>query len=338
MRFGKIALRASIIAATMIGLVVALGTIEPLGLVAIGRCLESIGWIGFLLYGLYSLSIFVVIGAAWLMVMGERWRWLPAFVWARVLREAASDLLPFSQIGGIVVGADSLIARGLAGASVYAAITADLATELASQALFTLLGIGLFTTAWLGRADGSLRSAAIVSVVGMALIGVIARLAPRWLPRVAPMILRGVMPGSLAAVNEVALRLGQMFSRRARVLGSTILNFTAWTLSAIGAWIVLQFMGADLPLTRVLSLEAFIFAIRSVAFMVPGGIGVQEAAYALSAPMFGLPIEAAVVLAIAKRCKDLAIGLPVLIVWQMAETRNVVRMLRRPGPLPTRIE
>jgi len=321
--------RAGMIIVTLIGLALAAHAIEPLSLATIGRLIDNLGWPGFLAYVFYSLLLFVVLGAAWLLVMSERWSYLPAFVWARMLREAASDLLPFSQIGGVVVGADSLIARGLPGASVYAAMTADLTTELVSQALFTILGIGAFAFARLDMSDTPLLSAIFVSVIVIALVAVAARSAPRWIPAIAPKLLERLAPDALTTINDMAVQLGRMYGRRARMLGSTALNLMAWLMSATGSWLVLHAIGSDHAWSRVLSLEAFIFALRSVAFMVPGGLGVQEAAYALTAPLFGLSVESVLVLALAKRCKDLAIGLPTLIVWQMTGTRTLVVAMRR---------
>ncbi len=321
--------RGGMVFATLVGLAIAVHAIAPLSTTTITHLLDGLGWPGFLTYVFCSLLVFVVLGAAWLVVMGAPWSELPAFVWARMLREAASDLLPFSQIGGIVEGADSLIARGLPGASVYASMTADLTTEMVSQVLFTLLGIGLFAFTWLGVTDTPWLSAIAVGLVVIALIAVAARTAPTWIPVIAPKLLERLAPNALATVNDMAVQLGQMYGRHARMFAATVLNFIAWLMSVTGSWIVLYWIGSDLSWTRVLSLEAFIFALRSVAFMVPGSIGVQEVGYALTAPLFGLPVEAALVLAIAKRCRDLAMGLPTLLVWQMTETRTLALALRR---------
>jgi hypothetical protein len=50
---------------------------------------------------------------------------------------------------------------------------------------------------------------------------------------------------------------------------------------------------------------------------------VQEVAYALAAPLFGLPPESALALSLAKRARDVAIGLPTLLCWQFAEARHI---------------
>ena len=46
-----------------------------------------------------------LLGSAW-WVVGERPRpaQLPAFVWARMTRDAGAELLPFSHVGGLVIG------------------------------------------------------------------------------------------------------------------------------------------------------------------------------------------------------------------------------------------
>ena len=87
---------------------------------------------------------------------------------------------------------------------------------------------------------------------------------------------------------------------------------------------VLGLMGSDSALWKVLSLEGVIFALRSMAFVIPGAIGVQEAAYLLVAPLFGLAPEAALALSLAKRARDLVIGALALLVWQINESRGLM--------------
>ena len=88
-------------------------------------------------------------------------------------------------------------------------------------------------------------------------------------------------------------------------------------------------MGAEISIWSALSIESLIFTLRSVAFAIPGAIGVQEAAYALAAPLFGLPPETALALSLAKRARDLSLGLPTLLAWQISEARAVLRTVRK---------
>jgi len=72
----------------------------------------------------------------------------------------------------------------------------------------------------------------------------------------------------------------------------------------------------------VIAIESLLFAIKNAAFMAPAGLGVQEGAYALLGPLFGLPPEAALALSLLKRARDVAIGIPVLLIWQFMEGRR----------------
>ena len=75
----------------------------------------------------------------------------------------------------------------------------------------------------------------------------------------------------------------------------------------------------------MVAIESLLFAIRNAAFMVPSGLGVQEGAYALLGPLFGLPPEAALALSLLKRARDVAVGVPALISWQIVEGRRRLR-------------
>ena len=50
----------------------------------------------------------------------------------------------------------------------------------------------------------------------------------------------------------------------------------------------------------------------------------QEGVYALLGPLFGLPSEAALALSLLKRARDIAIGVPVLLSWQLVEGRRTL--------------
>ena len=54
-------------------------------------------------------------------------------------------------------------------------------------------------------------------------------------------------------------------------------------------------------------------AIRGAAFAIPGALGVQEGGYLLLAPLVGLPPDAGLALSLAKRARELLLGLPGLL-------------------------
>lgn len=317
--------RIGLLLATVVGLVIAGWTIGAVGARQVFDAMATIGWVGMLALTAWSVGVLVLLGGAWIAVApGEPNDRLPLFIWARTTREAATDVLPFSQIGGLVVGARTLTARGISTPLVYASMIADMTTELAAQLLFTLSGVAvlLFVLSDL-PIRASIMPLAIGGVAGMAAIIAVLAFAQRPMLRIAGNLGAHLLPGSIAAMAAVRAQLDAIYRQPRRVITAFILNLLAWIASAAGAWIALRFMGLTTPLWAVLTLEALIFTLRSVAFFIPGAVGVQEATYALIGPIFGVPPTTALAVSLLKRARDLLIGIPALVIWQVMEYRTV---------------
>jgi len=65
--------------------------------------------------------------------------------------------------------------------------------------------------------------------------------------------------------------------------------------------------------------------LRSATVFIPAAIGVQEAGYAMLAPVFGLPAEIGLAVSLLRRARDLVVAVPVLLVWQLIESRRAVK-------------
>jgi uncharacterized membrane protein YbhN (UPF0104 family) len=90
----------------------------------------------------------------------------------------------------------------------------------------------------------------------------------------------------------------------------------------------LAMIGEPIAFWRIVALESLIFALRGAAFVIPGAIGVQEAGYVLLGPLIGLPPETAVALSLIKRARDVTLGLPALLVWQVLDLRRKPDLVR----------
>ncbi len=316
---------------TVIGLVAAVWLIGATGWQQVIAGVSSIGLIGFLaLMGWTGVNL-TILGAAWLAVApGIARSQLGTFAWARTTREAATDVLPFSQFGGLVVGARTAIAGGIRDSLVYASLIADQTTELAAQLMFTMFGVVMLTLVLMNQpvATGVLP----LVLGGLALMaGIMALFAfgQRPVLKMAQGLAGRLLPQSVATMAALTTELDAIYAYRARVIAAFLLHLLAWVFSAAGAWMALRFMGTNLPLSSVLTIEALIFTLRTVAFAIPGGVGVQEAAYLLIGPLFGLPPSAALALSLVKRARDIAVGVPGILLWQFQE----VRALRRTAPI-----
>lgn len=87
---------------------------------------------------------------------------------------------------------------------------------------------------------------------------------------------------------------------------------------ALEIWLALTFLGADPTFVQALAIEALIQLVSSIAFPMPGGLGVQEGGFALIGGLLGFDLPTCLTLAGARRVRDLPFYLPGLLAWQQA--------------------
>jgi putative membrane protein len=313
----------AVILATVAGLGVTLGLLAKVGYAAVFGIIGRVGLPGFIAYVGLTLLLLVVLGAAHAIIAGRGGQ-LPLFIWSRTTREAATDVLPFAQAGGILVGARSLIARGVPARLTWASLVADQTSELAAQLVYTLYGVAALFLVLQGRADGGeLARLALLGLGASIAVILLFVLAQRPMLALAGRIAGTMLPGSAAAFADVEADLATLYRRRGALVASFLLHLLAWVASGAGAWFGLQLLGVGVSLGNVIIVESLIFTLRTAAFLVPGAIGLQEGAYLLLAPLFGLSPEAALALSLLKRARDLALGLPVMLAWQIGEGRRL---------------
>lgn len=298
------------------GLLIAIWMVQAVGWTSVTVAARRLGLPGFLLYCLYSLSVFGILGGAWVAsAPPERWRQVPLFGWARLVREAASDLLPFAQLGGLVIGARVPIAAGMPPARVYASMVVDLTTEMASQLIFTLFGLALIASTLMGTQAAALRPLVLGGSALMGIMTLALFVGQRAILRPMARLARRLLPALAGGIGDVDAELGRIYRRRSRIAVATLLNLAGWVASAVGAWLLLLLAGRPMNVWTVLGLESLIFTVRSVAFFIPGAIGIQEAAYVLVGPLVGLPPDAALALSLGKRARELCLSVPALLIW-----------------------
>lgn len=319
--------RLAAILVTAAGLAITLVLLASVGFGETFAVVRRIGLPGFLLYAAATFAILAGLGFAWYLVApGQPASRIKTFIWGRTTREAATDVLPFSQFGGIVVGARSVAAAGVPQPLVYASLVADQTTELAAQLVYTLYGVGALALILASTpTDANLLILAATGLGASIAVMIAFTFLQRPLLVFAARIAGTILPESAAALITIKGELDAIYARRGRVIASFLLHILTWVGSGAGAAIALHLIGAPLPLGDVIIIEALIFTLRTAAFLVPGAIGLQEGAYLLLAPLFGLAPEAALALSLLKRARDLAIGVPVMIAWQFAEGRGLVR-------------
>lgn len=309
------------------------------GLPHIVAALAKLGFAGFGAIVGFQLVLAGGAGLAWWLLGYGRpdarpWR----FIWGRLVRDAAAQALPLSHLGGVVLGSRALALAGVGGRFAAASSIVDIAVELSTELAYAAIGLGLLAVL---RPRSALLLPSVLGLVAMAILASLFALMQtrgehliRWLPaawQAAAQRRAAVLRDAYNEVRRDRLTLGL----------AGISHLVCWILTGLQAWLTLWLMGAPLPLLACIVIDSLTFGLRSLAFMVPGALGVQEGAFVLLGGLFGLSPHAAIALSLARRGRDLAIALPALIGWHYQEGRRLWRWgaqsangAQHPSPLP----
>lgn len=135
-------------------------------------------------------------------------------------------------------------------------------------------------------------------------------------------------------------RLEWFFGRGLRdELRVTVPFAGTWLLESLETWLLLWLVGVPLDLQTVLVLEVVASLLRMAVFVLPGGIGVQDAGYVLLLGALGVPdaTERGAAFVVLKRSKELAyaaVGYAALALEQRVLRVSWLAPARAAGPLP----
>jgi uncharacterized membrane protein YbhN (UPF0104 family) len=142
--------------------------------------------------------------------------------------------------------------------------------------------------------------------------------------RLTAQIAARLLPRAAAQTAAVGAMLDAIHATRARVALSCAVHLLAWIASGTFTWIAFRLMGAHVDFLFAIAVEAFVAAVRSAAVVVPNGLGVQEATYALLAPLLGVGAEFGLAVSLLKRARDIVLGVPILLISQAVEGRRML--------------
>jgi putative membrane protein len=314
----------------LLGVALALYLVRYVGWHPVLSAIGALGFVGFVVFSLCGLLVFVLLGAAWqVLLAGACAPRLAVLIRARLVRDAGAEVLPFSQLGGIVLGVRAAILQGLAAPLAAASMIVDVTTEMLAQIAYAALGVAIVAA----RIPQTSRVASLVtaSVIGLTLAVIAAALfiaVQRHGGRITARFAARLLRGAGESLTGLSAALETIYRSPARVLLSTVLHLAAWIANGVVVWLGFRLIGARLDLAAALAIESLVYAIRSAAVFIPNALGVQEGAYVILGPLFGVGADLALGMSVLKRARDIAIGVPVLLLWQGAEGR---RALARPA-------
>jgi putative membrane protein len=309
-------------------LVLALGAY--FGFAEIASSLRNAGWGMLAVVAFHPLQM-MFSALAWQALLPTRPApGLIALMRLRWIREGVNNLL--AQVGGEVVAARLLRHAGVPVAAGAASVTVDLTMEFLSQIIFTLIGLallipglnepGIVSWAFAAVAFGS---AAVVFLIATQRFGLF-QLIERGLVKLAE---RGPAWSSLSEIAGLHRAIVALYVAPAKLGRSFAYHLISWLLGGFEVMLALHFVGVSVDFREALIIESLGQAFRAVGFAIPGALGVQEGGFIIVCGLFGISPQAAIGLSLLKRIREVALGIPALIAWQVIETR---RLVDRTGP------
>ena len=318
-------LRKVSILLALIGLLLGTSLVGWFGFARVLDAVLSVSLAGFALLCVWQMVLFFVNGAAWNITMPSlQWRRLWVIVWGRMVRDSAGNCLPFSQLGGYVAGIRAVTTLGISGRAATASTVVDLTAEFLAQIVFAAQGMLILLARGTGFPLAVPMSIALVIALGTCVVFI-------WMQR------RGISPlaglsrriagnrfsGARDRIDALQAELTELYKTPKGVILSFLTHWIGWIGTGIGGWIAFRLLGAPVTLMDALAIEGLLHAVLAMAFLVPGYAGIQEAAYAGIGSLFGLPPEIAIAVSLLRRSRDIAVGIPILIVWQLIEMRKL---------------
>lgn len=252
------------------------------------------------------------------------------FIGVRFVRDAINALFPFAVVGGDVIGARLIAQFGIATNLAIASVLIDIFVQVVCLLLFVLAGIGLvFDVAGAYRLSAMtfiVLAVAIPAVTGFFLALNFGAFEPvvRWLVAFGE---RRQWP-AFNHVVDLGGRLQEIWRNHRGLSGAFFVHLAAIFLGASEVWIALYFMGHPVSPAEAVAIESLGQGSRAVAFILPGGLGVQDGTLIAASAIFGVPAEVALAMALIKRVPDLVLGIPSILAWQAVEGRRLLSLSR----------
>jgi putative membrane protein len=295
---------------------------------AVLRALVALRLWGLALVAVLHVPILALLGLAWWSVGRE----VPSatrrkLIWARFVRDAVAEVLPFSQAGGYLLGLRALHVEGVRALPAALSMSVDLVMEL--WAKLPYISAGLIALVLIAPDSQLLRplAAALALTIAVASIPVLLRgRLWRLLESFTLVLARRWPEFATVSAGDVQQTFDRMFAHRGRLLAGFSIHVFCWFLGAAETWVILALMGTRASPLAALAVDSLVSALRTFAFLVPAAAGVQEASYVLVCALFGIAPATALAISLARRAREFVIGVPVIAVWQITEARR-----RRPN-------
>lgn len=283
------------------------------GFAAVWDRLRSLGWWSPLILLPYAIiAVFDALGWRSTLDPDSR-RHVPfhALYMTRLSGEAVNSVTPTAALGGEPVKAWMLRTWGVPSSAGMASVVIAKTALIASQSLFTAIGVG----AILYRFEHRFLAAGWLAVLAVASIGFTLGLV--WMQQRGPAAatwrwLRRIVPraGFVARLEHGAAaldaRLAEFYrGERPAFVVASLWFLAGWMMGVVEVHLMSTLLGHPISWLDSLIIETLAQPIRAAAIVVPGAIGTQELGGVWLCGLLGMPEPEAAALWVLKRAREL---------------------------------
>jgi putative membrane protein len=316
----------------VLGLAVSIGLIAWRGFDTVLAAMGALG-VGVLLLPLIYAPHILGAATSWSLLFPEGRR--PPFrvtlhaLWVGI---SVETLLPLGGLAAEVVKARLLIRSGVRAADAASLGVVDMTVQIVTLLFWGVIGAcALVDTSTEDALFWPAVGGAGVLVIAVALMlyaqhaGLFGLFAQRTARKLKSERWRGITDG--AAHLDRTIR--EIYERPDRILLAVLIRCCTRGLMAVEIWTAAWLMGHPIAPDNAAMFIGVVGTIRAFTFIVPGGWGLQEGAYVLLGNLVGVPADIALALSLASRARELILGVPALLSWQIAESRGLRGLLGR---------
>ena len=311
----------------LLGLALLVSLLTRADLAGILQAITLAGWSIFWLVP-YRALFFLLYAFGWSLLLqpGDPHRQLSLryLSWVATVRDGIDRLLPVASVGGSIVGMRLLRWRGIGTSVAAASVIVEALLNLVALWALTVIGLLLLEI----REAHAIRPGVVALIVltGLGLpvsLGLTLRFGSvfAWLEAgIGRLIGLRTFAGSAASLDA---QVRAMLRRTRSVTLCGVAQLLALLSGSFEVWLALRLFGHPIDWSAAAIMECLMQAVRHAAFMVPGGLGVQELSLIYIGQSLGVSAELALGVSLIKRMRELVWGVPALISWQWEEGRRL---------------
>ena len=245
---------------------------------------------------------------------------------ARWVGESANSFLPAGPVSGPVVMSRYFAQRGMSMREAAAGLTVSTTLQALAQLVFALMGVAMLSSHTGSQSsEHALFTPLLVSggLLTFCLTGFYFAQRNGLFGKLVRMFERFAGKRDLsklaAQADAIDHAVQDAYGRKGRAVASFFFSLTGWVIGVSEVYVILLLLQFPVTWGDALLLESLGQAVRAAGFAIPGSLGIQEGGFLLLAPLVGMRPETALALSLAKRAREVILGVPGLLYLHFSE-------------------